>query len=120
MPARDGELRLGRNRGWATDATAATVGLGRILAVRGFRGSPFLFIVALLMVSTIHYPSFKHIDWNTRIRVQGLVLCLLAIVLIYQFHYFAIAGIFVSYLLYGIVRHFFRRRAQESVPESLD
>jgi CDP-diacylglycerol--serine O-phosphatidyltransferase len=81
---------------------------------------PFLFIVALLMVSTFHYPSFKHIDWNTRIRVQGLVLCLLAIVLIYQFHYFAIAGIFVSYLLYGIVRHFFRRRGQESVPESLD
>ena len=51
MPARDGELRLGRNRGWATAATAATVGLGVILAVRGFRGSPFLFIVGLLIVA---------------------------------------------------------------------
>jgi DNA processing protein len=33
---REGELRLGRNRGWATAATAAIVGAGVILAVRGF------------------------------------------------------------------------------------
>ena len=51
MTARAGELRLGRNRGWAAAATAATVGLGVILAVRGFRGSPFLFIVGLLIVA---------------------------------------------------------------------
>lgn len=51
MPAPIGELRLGRNRGWATAATAATVGLGVILAVRGFRGSPFILIVGLLIVA---------------------------------------------------------------------
>jgi hypothetical protein len=47
---REGELRLGRNRGWATAATAALVGVGVILAVRGFRGSPSALVLGVLMV----------------------------------------------------------------------
>ena len=50
MTARAGELRLGRNRGWATAATAAVVGVGVILAIRGFRGSPFLIVTGILLV----------------------------------------------------------------------
>ena len=50
MTEREGELRLGRNRGWATAATAAIVGVGVILAVRGFRGSPAALVVGVLMV----------------------------------------------------------------------
>ena len=46
-----GELRLGRNRGWATAATAAIVGMGVIFAIRGFRGSPFAVIVGLLLIA---------------------------------------------------------------------
>jgi hypothetical protein len=47
---RHDELRLGRNRGWATAATATIVAVGVILAVRGFRGSPFLLILGILLV----------------------------------------------------------------------
>lgn len=50
MTAREGELRLGRNRGWATAATAAIVAVGVILAVRGFRGSPAALILGVLLV----------------------------------------------------------------------
>lgn len=50
MTGREGELRLGRNRGWATAATAAIVGVGVILAVRGFRGSPAALVLGVLMV----------------------------------------------------------------------
>ena len=50
MTEREGELRLGRNRGWATAATAAIVGVGVILAVRGFRGSPAALVLGVLMV----------------------------------------------------------------------
>ena len=50
MTEREGELRLGRNRGWATAATAAIVGAGVILAVRGFRGSPAALVLGVLMV----------------------------------------------------------------------
>ena len=49
MTGREGELRLGRNRGWATAATAAIVGVGVILAVRGFRGSPAALVLGVLM-----------------------------------------------------------------------
>ncbi len=48
MPARD--LRLGRNRGWATALTAVTVAVGVIIAVRGFRGSPPLLLLGGLLV----------------------------------------------------------------------
>ena len=50
MTAPERELRLGRNRGWATAATAAIVGVGVILAIRGFRGSPFSLIAGVLLV----------------------------------------------------------------------
>ena len=50
MTEREGELRLGRNRGWATAATAAIVGVGVVLAVRGFRGSPAALVLGVLMV----------------------------------------------------------------------
>lgn len=50
MTEREGGLRLGRNRGWATAATAAIVGVGVILAVRGFRGSPAALVLGVLMV----------------------------------------------------------------------
>jgi CDP-diacylglycerol---serine O-phosphatidyltransferase len=71
---------------------------------------PVLLFIALLMVSTVHYPSFKHIDWKTRIKVGSLVLLSALIFLIYQFHYYTIAFLFMSYLLFGIIRHVWRLR----------
>lgn len=50
MTARARELRLGRNRGWATAATAAIVAFGVILAIRGLRGSPFSLVAGILLV----------------------------------------------------------------------
>ena len=70
---------------------------------------PVLLGIALLMVSKIHYPSFKKIDWNTRIKVESLLLFIVLAFLIYQFHYYAIAFIFISYLSFGIVRHIWRK-----------
>ncbi|HNX04310.1 MAG TPA: CDP-diacylglycerol--serine O-phosphatidyltransferase [Opitutales bacterium] len=92
----------------------------KMIPVATFILPPFLLLVALLMVSTVHYPSFKHIDWNTRIKLQTLVLCPLGIFLIYQFHYFAIAAIFISYLIFGISRHLWRmRKPSHPSPEIL-
>lgn len=50
MVAHEGDLRLGRNRGWATAATAAIVGMGVILVVRGLRGSPFALVAGAVLV----------------------------------------------------------------------
>lgn len=48
MAARD--FRLGRTRGLATALTAATVAIGVIIALRGFRGSPAAIILGALLI----------------------------------------------------------------------
>ncbi len=69
---------------------------------------PFLLVVALLMVSKVHYPSFKYIDWKTRIRPMSLLMVLPMLFLVYQFHYFLLGAMFVGYLFFGIGRHIVR------------
>lgn len=76
---------------------------------------PFLLIIALLMVSNIHYPSFKNIDWKTSIRLPSLVLATVLIFLIVQFHYYTIAFIFISYLFFGIIRAAWRKKKKATV-----
>lgn len=44
------DLRLARNRGWATAMTALIVAVGVIIAVRGFRGSPPLILLGGFLV----------------------------------------------------------------------
>lgn len=48
MPAND--LRLGRNRGWATAMTALIVAVGVIIVLRGLRGSPPLLVLGGVLV----------------------------------------------------------------------
>ena len=48
MTARD--FRLGRTRGLATALTAATIAIGVIIALRGFRGSPAAIILGAVLV----------------------------------------------------------------------
>jgi hypothetical protein len=43
-------MRLARNRGWATAATAVIVAVGVIIAIRGFRGSPPLLLLGGFLV----------------------------------------------------------------------
>jgi hypothetical protein len=50
VTASAGEMRLGRNRGWATAMAAAIVGLGVIITFRGLRGSPVAIILGVLLV----------------------------------------------------------------------
>ncbi len=71
---------------------------------------PLLLLIALLMVSTIHYPSFKKLDWRTELRPRTFILILVGAYLVYQYHYFAIALVFLSYIFYGIWRHIRRKR----------
>ncbi len=48
MTARD--FRLGRTRGMATALTAATIAVGVIIALRGFRGSPPAIILGAVLI----------------------------------------------------------------------
>jgi CDP-diacylglycerol--serine O-phosphatidyltransferase len=70
---------------------------------------PFLLLlIAMLMVSTIRYPSFKQIDWQMRMRLRTFVVVLGGIGCILVFHEVALLPIFLGYIFYGIFGHWRR------------
>ena len=75
---------------------------------------PLMLFIAYLMVSNIRFPSFKKIDWNTRTRLSSFVVIIGVLVTIMWFHEFSCAVVFLTYVIYSLVRHFRRRRMVHS------
>ncbi len=76
---------------------------------------PLMVLIAYLMVSTIRYPSFKQVGWHTRARFGTFVGILVLAAFIFFFKQYALALLFLSYLLFGLIRHLHlvqRRRAR--------
>lgn len=72
---------------------------------------PFLMIfISYLMVSTVRYPSFKSVDWTTKIRSRTFILLLAAGCFIYLYQEYALVLTFLGYLFYGVARHIWLRR----------
>ena len=69
-----------------------------------------LLLIAVLMVSTIRYPSFKQLDWQTRARFRTFVVIIAIGVCVFLWPEIALVVIFLAYIFYGIVRHI--RRVQ--------
>ncbi len=64
-----------------------------------------MLLIAYLMVSAIQYPSFKNIDWRTRIRFRTFILLFTAAVLLWRFWGFGLALVFHGYIFYGLFQH---------------
>jgi len=76
---------------------------------------PFILIlVSMLMVSTIRYPSFKQVNWETKTRFRTFVLFFVGVVLLWRLQEVAIFFVFLSYIAYGLFAHYQRgvRHAQ--------
>lgn len=67
---------------------------------------PLMLLIAMLMVSKVRYPSFKTIDWKTQTPLRTFVGVLAAIVIVYQFRWFAISILFLVYIFLGLIKHF--------------
>ncbi len=67
-----------------------------------------LVLVSFLMVSTIRYPSFKHINWETKTRVRTFVLLLVVAAVIVQLREVAFFFLFLTYIVYGLFTHYRR------------
>lgn len=65
---------------------------------------PLLLLVALLMVSNIPYPSFKHVDWQTQTKARPFILFIIAIAIAYRLRYYSPAIFFLGYIFYGLSR----------------
>ncbi len=76
----------------------------------------FMLLIAVLMVSNIPYPSFKHIDWNTQTRARSFILLVILILICAIFHKYAFAVIFLGYISYGLIRYAHRSWFRKKIP----
>jgi len=75
-----------------------------------------MILIAVLMVSSIRYPSFKHIDWTTRLKFRTFILVIVVVSSIVMVREVGIALIFLAYIFYGIIRDL-RKRVKERKSE---
>lgn len=72
---------------------------------------PFLMLlIAMLMVSTIRYPSGKGIDLQTQTRMRTFVLALAFFGLLLLYKEIALVAACLGYLFFGLFRHLQRNR----------
>lgn len=73
-----------------------------------------LILVSFLMVSTVRYPSFKQVNWETRTRIRSFVGILIAVALVWRLQEIAFFFLFLAYIFYGLFAHYQRgvRHAQ--------
>lgn len=80
---------------------------------------PFILIlVSVLMVSTIRYPSFKQVNWETKTRFRTFVLVFVGVTLLWRLREVAIFFLFLGYIGYGLFAHY-RRAARHAQMRAL-
>jgi CDP-diacylglycerol--serine O-phosphatidyltransferase len=73
---------------------------------------PFLMLlIAFLMMSTVRYPSGKNIDLQTRTRLKTFVFILIFLGLLLLYKEVAVLTAFLSYIFFGLFRHWRRPRS---------
>jgi len=68
-----------------------------------------MIVIAGLMVSTIRYPAFKHMEWTVVRSALAFSSAVIVIILLALHFQVTLAMLFLSYMLFGIVRHIIRR-----------
>ena len=71
---------------------------------------PLMLLVAFLMVSTVRYPSGKNVDMQTQTRIRPFIFLLCCIGLVIFYKEFAVLGICLAYIFFGLIRYVRRGR----------
>ena len=75
---------------------------------------PLMLLIALLMMSTVRYPSGKGINMQTRMRMRTFTGVLAFIGLAVVFREYTLLGACLTYIFYGLIRHWRRPRARRT------
>ncbi|MDI1248837.1 MAG: CDP-diacylglycerol--serine O-phosphatidyltransferase [Lacunisphaera sp.] len=67
-----------------------------------------LILVSFLMVSTVRYPSFKQVNWETKTRFRSFVGILVVVALVWRLREVAFFFLFLAYIAYGLFAHYQR------------
>ncbi len=109
--------------GLSTPAAAGVV-CSAVILLQGVPASPGLlvsiaagtYLVALLMVSTFRYWSFKELDFARRRPLQTLLVVVLGVMIVATHHEFFLFLIFVGYARSGPIRRVVMGRAPATAP----
>jgi CDP-diacylglycerol--serine O-phosphatidyltransferase len=67
-------------------------------------------LIAVLMVSTVRYPSGKKVDLQTSTRLSTFVLVVSVAGVLVLFKEFGLLACTLSYIFFGLIRHWRRAR----------
>ncbi len=81
---------------------------------------PFLMLlIAVLMVSTVRYPSGKNVDLQTKTKLQNFLGFLLVAGLVVLFKEVAVLCVCLGYIFFGLIRHWRRARLARKNPHAV-
>jgi CDP-diacylglycerol---serine O-phosphatidyltransferase len=75
---------------------------------------PLMLLIALLMMSTVRYPSGKGINMQTRMRARTFAGIFALVGLLVVFREYALVVICLGYIFFGLIRHWRRPRASRT------
>lgn len=77
---------------------------------------PLLLLVAILMVSTVRYPSGKQIDLRTKTKLTTLVIYVAVGAAVIRFKEYGMLLVCLGYIFYGLIRHWRRHGPLKRAP----
>jgi len=77
-----------------------------------------MLLVAVLMVSTVRYPSGKNVDLQTQTRLQPFVFTLVVVGLVVLYKEIAVFGICLAYIFFGLFRQWRRPKSSSGGGQS--
>ena len=75
-----------------------------------------LLLVAILMVSTVRYPSGKQIDLRTKTKLTTLIMYITVAAAVVRFKEYAMFFVCLGYIFFGLLRHWRRHGLMKHAP----
>jgi CDP-diacylglycerol--serine O-phosphatidyltransferase len=91
------------------------VGHDRTLGNWRFVLPALMLLLSGLMVSNVRYPTFKYIDWTLYRSVATFATVVIVLLLLAMYFQITLAGLFVAYLLYGLMRPWVSKRWRREI-----
>ena len=91
------------------------VGHDRTLGNWRFVLPVLMLLLSGLMVSNVRYPTFKYVDWTLYRSVATFATVVIVGLLLAMYFQITLAGLFVAYLLYGLMRPWVSKRWRREI-----
>ena len=80
---------------------------------------PLLLFLSFMMFSRFQYPSFKAVNWKTKKSIPRFLAIILILIVTVMYYEWMPAVLFLTYLLYGVLRPWISREWQREIEEEI-